>query len=285
LIDQTNKQQVPFLKMTAAGNDFIVIDNRDGRINADGCADLVRSACRRKLSVGADGLILIENDFQVDFKWRFFNADGGEAEMCGNGARCAVRFAHFMGIVDKTQMAFRTQAGVIRAELHGARVQVLMTRPHGLETHLSLEADDQTFPVHFINTGVPHAVCFVPGGNALEEMDVFRYGRSLRYHAHFQPAGTNVNFVHVRDDHFISVRTYERGVEDETLACGTGSIASALIAASLGRSSSPVQVETRSGEVLTISFEHGDGDRFDNVHMEGDAKIVYSADLWRETLD
>lgn len=271
---------IHFFKMTGTGNDFILIDNRKGLIDADHCGDLVRSACRHKLSVGADGMILIENDPEVDFKWRFFNADASEAEMCGNGSRCAARFAYLTGIVAKKQMSFRTLAGIIRAELLGDSVKVQMTSPHSLKLDLRPEAEGRSFKLDFINTGVPHAVCFQDGENELESVDVQRWGRELRYHPIFQPAGTNVNFVSVMDTHHLVVRTYERGVEGETLACGTGAIASSLIAASRSRVLSPVEVKTSGGEFLTIHFDP----EFKNVFLEGEAKVAYEADLWPDTI-
>jgi len=284
------RQRIHFYKMTGAGNDFIVIDNRKKLIDADHCQDLVRQACRHKLSVGADGMILIENDPEVDFKWRFFNADASEAEMCGNGARCAVRFVNLTGIFQKPRMAFRTLAGIIRAELLGDRVKVQMTSPHDLRTDLKLEAEGQSFSVDFINTGVPHAVLFASGEKELDAVDVERWGHALRFHPYFQPAGTNVNFVCARDPHHLIVRTYERGVEGETLACGTGSIASSLIAAARGRAVSPVEVLTRGGESLAVYFEisgekqNPSDARFKEVYLEGEARVAYEADLWTETL-
>jgi len=280
-------QRIRFFKMTGSGNDFILIDNRAQKLNADQCRDLVRLACRRKLSVGADGLILIENDSEVDFKWRFFNADGSEAEMCGNGARCAARFVYLQGIVPKPLMAFRTLAGIIEAEIRGERVKIRMTPPHGVRMDLSLQAEERSFDLHFINTGVPHAVCLVEDEATLEAADVFRWGRALRFHPHFQPAGANVNFAIVRNAHHMAIRTYERGVEAETLACGTGSIASALIAAARHLAVSPVEVETRSGEALTIYFKQSSREgvmSFEDVYLEGDAKVVYEAELWDETI-
>lgn len=284
------QQRIHFFKMTGAGNDFILIDNRKGPVDPDHCRDLVRHACRHKLSVGADGVILIENDPEVDFKWRFFNADASEAEMCGNGARCAARFAYLTGIIQKPQMAFRTLAGIVKAELLGERVKVQMTSPHSLQTDLNLDADGHLFNLDFINTGVPHAVCFAADESELERTDVLRWGHALRFHSHFQPAGANVNFVCVRDPHHIVVRTYERGVEGETLACGTGSIAATLIGAARDRVLSPVDVKTRGGESLTVYFEKSGGRqnpagaRFKEVYLEGEARIAYEADLWTETL-
>ncbi|HBD09016.1 MAG TPA: diaminopimelate epimerase [Syntrophobacteraceae bacterium] len=269
--------------MTGSGNDFILIDNRNGKIDSDRCRDLVKKSCRRKLSVGADGLILIENDPEVDFRWRFFNADGSEAEMCGNGARCAARFAYLNGIVTKERLAFRTMAGVIEAEILEDKVRIQATSPRELMLNLTIESDGRTFLVHFVNTGVPHVVILLNSVADLEATEVFRWGRALRYHEHFQPAGTNVNFIAVQDAHQLMVRTYERGVEDETLACGTGAIASALITAAHQRVTSPVQVLTRSQEILTIHFQR-QGSDFDDVRLEGAAKVVYEARLWDETI-
>lgn len=282
----SSRDRIPFTKMTGSGNDFIIIDNRQLHFNADASRQLVRMACRRKLSVGADGLIFIEGDAEVDFKWRFFNADGSEAEMCGNGARCAARFARLKGVVAGDRMAFRTLAGIIEAQVLGERVKIRMTEPHGLTKDIGLSMDDRSFKLDFINTGVPHAVCFLENDLALEEADVFSWGRFLRRHDHFQPAGTNVNFTVVRDLHHMTIRTYERGVEAETLACGTGSIAAALAAAARGRVASPVEILTRSGETLTIHFEDRDrgASPSTQVFLEGDAKVVYEAQLWEETL-
>jgi diaminopimelate epimerase len=274
---------IPFWKMTGSGNDFIVIDNRTGLIDADHCRDLVRLACRPKLSVGADGFILIENDPLVDFKWRFFNADGSEAEMCGNGARCAARFAHLNAIVTKERMAFRTLAGVIEAEILGDHVRVQTTQPQDLRLDLHLHCDGESFEVHCVNTGVPHAVLLLDSSKALEDHDVFRWGRVLRYHPQFQPAGANVNFLHIEDNHHLTIRTYERGVEGETLACGTGSIASALVAAAKQLVTTPARIKTRSGEILTVHFSQ-QRDHFSDVYLEGAAKVVYEARLWDETL-
>jgi diaminopimelate epimerase len=278
-----NGRKIHFYKMAGAGNDFILIDNRKKIVDADRCQELVRMACRRKLSVGADGLILIENDPEADFKWRFFNADGSEAEMCGNGARCTARFVHLTGIVEKTEMTFRTLAGTIGAELLGSRVKVQMTRPHSLQQNIHIEAEGCPFNLDFINTGVPHAVQLMTNAGELESADTQGWGRAIRFHSRFQPAGTNANFVYVEGERRIIVRTYERGVEGETLACGTGAIASALVCAARSRVVSPVEVITRSGESLTIHFKQHKNE-FSEVCLEGEAKVAYEADLWTETL-
>jgi diaminopimelate epimerase len=289
-MNREGRQRIHFFKMTGTGNDFILIDNRKRIIDADQCQDFVKSACRRKVSVGADGLILIENDSDADFRWRFFNADGSEAEMCGNGARCASRFAYLTGIVENPRMAFRTLAGIIKAELLDTKVKVQVTAPHSLQMDIALEAGGRRFNLDSINTGVPHAVCFVKDARELEAVKIQPWGHAIRFHPQFQPAGTNANFVYIQNSHRIIVRTYERGVEGETLACGTGCVASVLVLAARGRVESPVEVEVRSGEVLTVYFssesEPGTAGAglFKEVCLEGDALVVYEADLWHETV-
>ncbi|MGA3116165.1 MAG: diaminopimelate epimerase [Syntrophobacteraceae bacterium] len=280
-------QRIHFTKMTGSGNDFIIIDNRALKMPKEQGRELAVSACRRKVSVGADGLILIENDIEADFRWQFFNADGSEAEMCGNGARCAARFARLKGIVDKDRLSFSTLAGLIEAQVSGECVKVGMPRPHGMEIDFPVVLDDCLLQLGFINTGVPHAVFFAGSEAQLEGLDVFERGRCIRFHQRFQPAGSNADFAFVSSPHHISIRTYERGVEAETLACGTGSIAAALLAAAKNLVASPVEVLTRSGETLVVHFEkisQDGGINFSAVFLEGDAKVVYDAELWDETL-
>jgi diaminopimelate epimerase len=268
---------IDFFKMSGSGNDFILIDNRDGSLAVGDCAAFARSVCERKISVGADGLFIIEKSEKVDFRWRFFNADGSEAAMCGNGARCVARFAYLTGIAG-TRMSFETGAGIIDAEVRGDIVKVRLTDPYALALDEQIRIGNQILFVHSINTGVPHAVHFL---HDLEGFDVFTTGRAIRNHEHYRPAGANANFVTVVDDHTLRVRTYERGVEDETLACGTGSVASALIAALKGLVTSPVDVRVQSGELLRIYFEPT-VDGFTKVYLEGKAKVVYQGKLWDE---
>jgi len=286
-VDDRGMRRIRFTKMTGSGNDFIIIDNRALKLSKERGRELARLACRRKVSVGADGMILIENDSEADFAWQFFNADGSEAEMCGNGSRCAARFAFLKGIVNRERMSFRTLAGLIEAQVMGERAKVRMPPPHSMEIDIAVELSDCLLHLSFINTGVPHAVFFVDSPADLEQLDVFDLGRRIRSHQRFQPAGTNADFVFVRGLHNISVRTFERGVEAETLACGTGCIASTLIAAAKNLVASPVDVLTIGGETLVIHFEiisQGGKISFSDVHLEGDAKVVYEAELWDETL-
>lgn len=170
------RDRIRFTKMSGSGNDFIIIDNRELRLEKERGRELARLACRRKVSVGADGLILVENDAAADFRWQFFNADGSDAEMCGNGARCAARFALLKGIVTKRNMSFMTLAGLIEAEVQGERAKVRMTQPHGLELDIPVELDKCRLNVSFINTGVPHAIFFTQSEAQLENLDVLDLG-------------------------------------------------------------------------------------------------------------
>ncbi len=262
-----------FAKIQGTGNDFIIINNLAGAFNDffPGVKEevAVRVLCSRRTGVGADGLILIEESSVANFKWRFFNADGSSAKMCGNGMRCVARFAFEVGLAP-AKMKVETGAGIVEAEVLGRDVRVKLTPPK--DFNLGLEAEGLT--VHFVDTGVPHAVVFV---DRIDLVDVERVGRELRYSPLFAPAGANVNFVEVRLDRII-VRTYERGVEAETLACGTGAVASALVAAKIFSLPSPVEVEVRSGERLKVHFDP----QMEEVYLEGPTLWVYDGELREE---
>ena len=270
-------KRIPFYKMSGSGNDFILIDNRDGVVGDNYLRQLVVGACRRKMSVGADGLLLVEKSTRADFKWRFYNADGSRAEMCGNGARCASRFAFITGIAGP-ELSFETDVGLVTAEITGDRVKIGMTDPADLREHGTLLVEDATFPYGFINTGVPHVVITT---NDIESIDVFKTGRFIRHHEAFSPAGTNVNFVEPVGQNTIAVRTYERGVEDETLACGTGCVAASLMMCLKHQWSSPVNVRTRSNVMLRVYFTFENG-VFTQIYLEGDARVIYHGTLWEE---
>lgn len=270
---------IPFWKMSGAGNDFLVIDHRKPRIPQELMAEFARRVCRRKFSVGADGLFLIEPSSKVDFKWRFFNADGSEAEMCGNGARCVARFAYMHGIA-AARMQFETLAGIIDATVADTQVTIRMTSPHSFRFDRQVEVAGQMCMVHSVDTGVPHAVLFV---DDIQATDVVGLGRQLRHHPVFAPAGTNVNFVGRTADGF-HIRTYERGVEDETMACGTGVVAGALIAAAKGMADSPVAMVTSGGIALTVQFTGAKGEAVDQVLLKGPAHLIYKGELTAEAL-
>ena len=269
--------KIPFYKMSGSGNDFILIDNRDGIVDDQHLKELVVGVCRRKMSAGADGLLLVEKSTRADFKWRFYNADGSRAEMCGNGARCASRFAFLTGITGPA-LSFETDVGLVTAEVVHDRVKIGMTDPTDLKADKTLFVGDTHYPYDFINTGVPHVV--MRTGN-IEEVDVFELGRTIRHHEAFQPAGTNVNFVQSMGNNTIAVRTYERGVEDETLACGTGCVAASLIMCLKNQWVSPIRIKTRSGVKLRVYFTLQD-DVFTQIYLEGDARVIYHGTLWKE---
>jgi diaminopimelate epimerase len=269
---------IEFYKMTGGGNDFILIDNREGKIDV---AALLRPSipriCRRKLSVGADGLIVLENSDKAHFRWQFFNADGSEAEMCGNGGRCAARLAHVLGMAPP-DLTFETVAGIIHAQVKGAVVKLTLPPPTDIRLGFVLAIGEEEISVDFINTGVPHTVIFAPD---ITEIDVVGLGRKIRQHQAFQPAGTNVDFVHVKNS-TVEIRTYERGVEDETLACGTGAVAAAVIAGLRGLATSPITVIPPSREPLTIYYQ---GERAMNeVLLEGEVRMIYHGWLEEEAL-
>lgn len=269
--------KIPFMKMSGSGNDFILIDHRNPILHESQIQDFARKVCQRRISVGADGLILIERSEKADFKWRFFNRDGSEAEMCGNGGRCAARFAYLKRITGAS-LRFETLAGILTAEVEGKRVRLELTRPHSLKLDETLLIDGKEQKISSINTGVPHVVIFVED---LEKVDVLSIGRIIRFHPHFAPRGTNVNFLHLEKGNQLNIRTYERGVEEETLACGTGVVASALIAAFKGLVKSPVFIKTRGGEILVVDYEI-EANETKRVFLQGEVHIIYEGEMWEE---
>jgi len=273
-------KQIDFYKMSGSGNDFIIVDNRKKILDKTDLANFVAQVCRRKLSVGADGFILLEDTDAVDFKWQYFNSDGSVAEMCGNGARCAARFAYINQITG-TDMSFETAAGIVHAQVIGDMVKINMPDPANLKTDYALELQDDSMSVSSINTGVPHVVITMDN---IDDAEVVQLGRKIRFHEEFAPAGTNVNFIHLREDGSVAIRTYERGVEDETLACGTGAIAAAIVTAHKAKIKSPVNVLTRSGEILKVYYQE-QGGLFSDIYLEGDARIIYKGrffeDAWK----
>jgi diaminopimelate epimerase len=272
-----------FAKMSGAGNDFVVIDNRQGVVGDAG--DLTRRISTRRISVGADGLILIEPSIRATFRMRYFNADGSEADFCANGTRCAARFA-FMNVIAPKRMTIETGAGVITAEMSeqqqvtlfvGAPSEFVRRRTLRLSTGREIHGS-------YLRVGVPHYVIFIR--EALWEHDIDAIGSEIRRHPEL-PDGANVNFVQVRGRDALSVRTWERGVEAETLACGSGVVASVTTAALLDRVDSPVRVLTRSGITLGVQFEKvtdGDGERIDNIRLTGDARVIYRGELTPEAV-
>lgn len=273
-------RSLPFTKMNGAGNDFVVVDNRDGSIPLSPAR--IARWCDRHRGVGADGLLAVENALHGgDFRMRYFNSDGGEAEMCGNGARCFARFA--AGLLpdpSRGEISFETPAGLIGAKLlANGEVELAMSEPVDYAEPVWLTFAGQRQPVGFINTGVPHAVVFVED---LDAVDVMAWGRALREHEHFAPKGTNVNFVAAVSPGEIAIRTYERGVEAETLACGTGVVASALLYHLRTHSPSPLRVRVRGGDTLGVRFVPGARGEFSDVFLRGPAEITFTGQILLE---
>lgn len=267
--------EIPFTKMSGAGNDFIVIDNREGLVPVAERGALLARWCQRRTAIGADGVLLVEPATRPGshFQMRYYNADGSEGETCGNGSRCIARFAFVNGIAPRA-MTFEAVAGLYTAAvLENDHVHLHLSDAFDLQLNRMefSPAGEPSVTVHFVNTGVPHAVIFVED---LSRVDAVGVGRALRQHPEFAPAGTNANFVQVTGPDQLKVRTYERGVEDETLACGTGCVASAILAQAREQVSAPVAVTTASGEVLTIQFSATPG-AATGVTLEGSAHITF----------
>jgi diaminopimelate epimerase len=262
-----------FTKMNGAGNDFVMIDNRAGSLQLG--AEQISKICDRHRGVGADGVLVLERPTNgANFRMRYYNADGGEAEMCGNGARCFARYAsRVAGPVER--LSFETPAGVIGAVLQGDLVCLQMSEPKDLRLGIKIPLGDSTLDGHFVNSGVPHAVVPVED---LENLNVRGIGFAVRHHELFAPKGANVNFLKRRGDRQISIRTYERGVEDETLACGTGVVASALVFAATEPVEGPIGVFVRGGNELKVGFEKK-GEQFQNVTLTGPADFVFEGTI------
>jgi diaminopimelate epimerase len=263
-----------FTKMNGAGNDFVLGDNRAGQISLS--TEQIVRLCDRHRGVGADGVMLLvpARSGRADWAWDFYNSDGSVAEMCGNGARCFARY------VQKTvglngDFTFETAAGIISASFNGPLVTVNLTKPKDLQLHQNVPLATGVATIHSLNTGVPHAVLYVPDA---DKAMVRVLGPEIRRHAHFGPRGTNVNFVQVLGPNHIRVRTFERGVEGETLACGTGVSAAALISARVHGFTAPVKVQVQGGDFLQVSFREVHG-AFDDVRLTGPADFVFTGQI------
>jgi len=272
----TTKQSITFYKMQGSGNDFVLLLNDSLQVPEKDMAEWARRICPRSFAVGADGLIFLEQrsrSGETQYQWHFFNADGSRAEMCGNGSRCAARLAFELGLAPASH-AFDTDAGPVRAEVDPdtGLVKVQLTDYRDLQPHmeLSLEGDHGLVTVHAVNTGVPHAVYIA---DKAEAVDLKALGPRVRYHERFAPAGANLNVIEAFNDGSLYVRTYERGVEAETFACGTGAAASAIVGRYLGLCGDSVAITTSGGERLWISFENG------GTFLQGKAEHVYTGQL------
>jgi len=262
-----------FTKMNGAGNDFILLDNRAGKLRLN--REQIIRLCDRHRGIGADGVMILvpSRTGKADWAWDFYNSDGSTGEMCGNGARCFARFVQRATGANRS-FTFETEAGIISAAFNGDRVTVNLTKPQDLKLNERVQLSTGESTIHSLNTGVPHAVLYVPDA---DQAMVMSLGPEIRRHAHFGPRGTNVNFVQVLGLNHIRVRTFERGVEGETLACGTGVCASAMISARVHRFVSPVKVQVQGGDTLEVSFK--DNGEFEDVRLSGPADFVFSGQI------
>ncbi|WP_093288578.1 diaminopimelate epimerase [Verrucomicrobium sp. GAS474] len=271
--------KLSFTKMTGAGNDFVMLDNRACTTFLS--ASQIAFLCDRHFGVGGDGLLLLEppaNPEAADFRMRYYNADGSEADMCGNGARCFAQFARHLGATKSLgdSIKFETLAGIISATYVGNEVAIVLTAPHSLERAKAVPTRSAgEITVGFINTGVPHAVQFVAD---VEKIDIRTLGAEVRYNEVFKPKGTNANFAQITGPDSIRVRTYERGVEDETLACGTGVSAAAVLAHLVHGVAKPVRVLVQGKSILTVDFRE-EGSEISNIVLQGPALVVFTGEI------
>jgi diaminopimelate epimerase len=260
---------IPFYKFSATGNDFILFDNRDNVIS-NGSAELFSRLCERRVSVGADGILLVETSSEHDFRMRYFNADGFESEMCGNGARSVAYFAS-MSKITGPRMSFTVGDELFEAEVGEDAVRLTMQLPKDIERNLGIVEEEFLIEAGFLNSGVPHFVVF---SKSIAELDVETLGQKYRRHPRFQPSGANVDFVECESHRRIRVRTFERGVEAETLSCGTGAVASAYLSSLHDKAALPMEVIT-SGGTLEVSANESAG----RIYLSGPVKLVYEGTL------
>ncbi|MGM0567863.1 MAG: diaminopimelate epimerase [Elusimicrobiota bacterium] len=271
--------KVKFVKTESAGNDFILFDF----ISEDSCGlqwkSYVPKLCSRRRGIGADGVLVLEKEAGADFKMRIFNPDGSEVDMCGNGARCSA--AYYFMKTGRNEVDFITGAGAMRAERgDDSMIRLFMPEPRDIKINMEIKLNGKNLKGAYINTGVPHFVAYL---NDISGMSVKEAGRSIRYNESFAPEGTNADFISIKNESEIAVRTYERGVEDETPACGTGVTACAVVAVLKDKLSLPLNIETRGGGMMRVDFDFSPQEglisHVDNVRLEGEAAEVFRGEV------
>ena len=272
-------KKLRFIKMAGSGNDFILAETPRKGVNVK---KLARQVCERTTGIGADGLILLGTSKKADYKMRIINADGSEAEMCGNGARCLAAYIVREKKPRKKIFTVETLAGILEAEAKGETARVRLSDPRDYRPNQKIKLDGRTLNVHYIDTGVPHVILYVQD---LAQTDIAGIGRKIRFHDAFLPRGANVNFVEYDSEELVECRTYERGVEDETKACGTGSVAAAIVSYlqlyphAVDKNKAKMKVKTKSGEILLVSFDiHKD--TITNVCLKGSAKFIAKGEYY-----
>ena len=267
--------KLAFVKAEGTGNDFIIIDAKDAP-SAKNLSEIAKVLCRRRKSIGADGLLVYDKSSACDFKMRIFNPDGSEPGMCGNGIRCLAQYARKIKNLKKDRFNIETNAGSITVDFLKEDIpRIKLTDAKDLKLNFALDVDGKKMNLNYVAVGVPHVVYL---SSNIDKEDVAGLGRKIRFHEFFQPAGTNVNFIEIVSPNSLKVRTYERGVEGETLACGTGVSASSLVAFLLDKVKRPVSVTTRSAETLTIYIE-GAKPKIEALYLEAEAKLVFEGKI------
>ncbi|HUP65359.1 MAG TPA: diaminopimelate epimerase [Thermoanaerobaculia bacterium] len=280
LLDSLGSAELPFCKMAGGGNDFAVFDDRKGAIGSEEL--LARVITTRRLSVGGDGLILLRSSRRADIRMDYYNADGSFADFCANGTRCAARFA-FLERMAPSSMTIETGHAIIEASVDGENVTLSIPPPAMIEESRPLQlAGGKRVDGAYLVIGVPHYVIFFEGDD-LWSLDIEPMGREIRHHREL-PDGANVNFVRIAGSRRIEVRTWERGVEGETLSCGSGVVASSIASVLAGRVEPPVEVLTRSGIVLRTDLARAGNGSVEQIRLTGDARVVYRGKLTTETL-
>ena len=281
---------IQFTKMSGSGNDFLLIDNRHGSVAPADAPALARSVCRHRLSVGADGLVLLSTPAAAhngsSYDWRYVNADGSDGEMCGNGAMCAARFAHRIGLAP-SHHHFTTPSGPVEAwvDEQSPAVSIAIADPGPVETAVTVQIDGRELECIRIVVGVPHVVIVAADADRFADPESFAaIGRELRHHPAFAPAGINMNVVSRKAVDTWRMRTYERGVEAETLACGTGAVASAIVLGHLGEAQNPTTIVTSSGKNLRVEYTLN-GTSASNIRLTGHAAFIYDAELLPDAVD
>ncbi len=274
---QSFPKRIPFAKLSASANDFIVIDNRNGQYS-EMAADLARRLCKRRYSIGADGLILIENAQSASFRVRFYNPDGNEFNTCGNGGRAAARFAALSSIAPP-DMTIQTNVGVIDAHMVDTGIRLKMVAPTKIQLNFSLDLDGQKYHGHIVHVGDPH---FVVYSRNIRELDFVPLARLIRHHEALGPEGANVHFIEPVSRQRIKIRSFERGVEDETFACGSGCVSTAVSTFQNKDSDPPITFEPQSGIPLIVDFRPGND--FQDIYLQGDARLVYQSEITEEAM-
>ncbi len=270
-------KKIAFTKMVGAGNDFIIVEGIKS-----GLPQLARRICERKTGIGADGLLVLDKAKGADARMRIFNPDGSEAEMCGNGIRCCAVYLEVVKKHKKKTKVILTMAGKLLAESKKGVAKIKMSHPKDLKLDILIDIEPRPLMVNYIDTGVPHAVILADGLSGIDVKDI---GRKIRYHRKFSPRGANVNFIEITGRDSISIRTYERGVENETLACGTGSVASSIISffktnpGVKDKKNIKTKVLTLSTEILNVYFDFLEN-KISNIWLEGKANIVYKGEYY-----